>query len=308
MSLRQDAERIIQKAIGQVLPDQAVREALREATFSSGNLYVLAVGKAAWQMAKAASDILEERICRGIVITKYGHAKDRIPKFDCMEAGHPVPDEGTFQATRAAVDMVKGLTCRDTVLFLLSGGGSSLFELPLVEPKELQDITKQLLACGADITECNRIRKRLSAVKGGKFAKLCEPARVYSIVLSDILGDPLDMIASGPACPDSSTCEEALNVVEKYQLKLSPQAEKLLRTETVKRLDYVKSYITGSVKNLCQAAAWACRELGYEPFILTDQLNCEAREAGSFLAAIAKAIRIRLTARPLLLEEKRWCI
>ena len=92
-------------------------------------------------------------------------------------------------------------------------------------------------------------------VKGGKFAKLCEPAGVYSIVLSDILGDPLDMIASGPACPDSSTCEEALNVVEKYHLKLSPQAEKLLRTETVKRLDYVKSYITGSVKNLCQAAA-----------------------------------------------------
>jgi hydroxypyruvate reductase len=134
----------------------------------------------------------------------------------------------------------------------------------------------------------NTIRKRLSAVKGGKFAKICEPANVFSIVLSDILGDPLDMIASGPAYPDSSTCEDALALVEKYGLKLSKEALTLIGQETPKELTNVETVITGSVRNLCQAAADTCRELGYEPVILTDQLTCEAREAGSFLASIAK--------------------
>ncbi len=185
--------------------------------------------------------------------------------------------------------MVSGLTAEDTVIFLLSGGGSALFEKPLVPGAELAGVTRQLLACGADIVEMNTIRKRLSAVKGGKFAKLCEPAKVYSIVLSDILGDPLDMIASGPAYPDTSTCVQAMAIVEKYQLDLSAQALQLLGTETPKELDNVETVITGSVKNLCLAAADACRELGYEPVLLTDQLTCEAREAGAFLSAIAKS-------------------
>ena len=118
----------------------------------------------------------------------------------------------------------------------------------------------------------NTLRKRLSAVKGGKFAQLCAPAQVYAIVLSDILGDPLDMIASGPAYPDSSTKEDAWAIAEKYQLSLTDEMKKLLDVETPKQLDNVETVITGSVRELCTAAAQACQELGYQPTILTDQM------------------------------------
>ena len=171
-------------------------------------------------MAKTAREILGERIDSGIVITKYGHVKGPIDGLECLEAGHPVPDGNSFQATERAVELVSGLSAEDTVIFLVSGGGSALFEKPLISGKEIQDITEQLLRSGASITEMNTIRKRLSGVKGGGFAELCDPARVYSIVLSDIIGDPLDMIASGPAYPDSSTCEEALKIAFPYVLEV----------------------------------------------------------------------------------------
>ncbi len=287
--LREDADTIIAQAIKKVLPDQAVEEALKEKEFGPGKIYIVAVGKAAWQMANTASRLLGDRLKHGVAVTKYGHVKAKIAGIDCYEAGHPVPDENSFAGTQAALDMVKSLNPEDTVLFLLSGGGSALFEKPLIPGKELADITKQLLACGADIVEMNTVRKRLSGVKGGKFAKLCEPAQVYSIVLSDILGDPLDMIASGPAYPDSSTCQMALSIVEKYGLEISGKAMECLQVETPKTLGNIETHITGSVKNLCRAAAQSCESLGYETFILTDQLACEAREAGSFLASIAKS-------------------
>lgn len=289
MTLRQDADFIIKEAIYQVLPDAAVAKALEGRDFGTGRLYLAAVGKAAWQMAKTAGEILGNRLEKGVVITKYDHVKGALPRMDCYEAGHPVPDENSFRATQAALDMVSGLQTEDTVLFLLSGGGSALFEKPLVSGEELADITRQLLACGADIVEMNTIRKRLSAVKGGKFAKLCEPAHVYSIVLSDILGDPLDMIASGPAYPDSTTCEQALAIVKKYRLQLSEKANELLHQETPKELTNVETEITGSVRNLCQAAKEACERLGYETVILTDRLDCVAREAGVFLGDIARS-------------------
>lgn len=292
-SLREDAKKIIAQAIQCVLPDQAVEQALQQALqkkeFSKGNIYLVAAGKAAWQMANAACGLLGDHMKQGVVITKYHHVKGDIPGVTCYEGGHPVPDEKSFTGTQAALELVQGLSAEDTVLFLLSGGGSALFEKPLITGGELADLTQQLLACGADITEINTIRKRLSAVKGGKFAKLCEPAHVYSMVLSDILGDPLDMIASGPAYPDTSTCEAALAVVRKYNLRLSRQALQCLHTETPKELSNVETMITGSVKNLCQAAARACQSLGYETMILTDRLECEAKEAGSFLASIAKS-------------------
>lgn len=134
----------------------------------------------------------------------------------------------------------------------------------------------------------NIIRKRLSGVKGGRFAQVCAPAQVFSIVLSDVLGDPLDMIASGPAVPDTSTCAQAQAVAEKYHLQLSARAKALLAQETPKALDNVTTRITGSVRELCAAAADACRARGYEPLLLTDRLCCEAREAGSFLGTIAR--------------------
>ncbi|MDO4475162.1 MAG: glycerate kinase [Lachnospiraceae bacterium] len=289
MSVRQDADRIIKEAIQKVLPDEAVAQALEGKEFGTGRLYIVAAGKAGWQMAKAAGEILGERLTKGVVVTKYDHVKAPLPNMDCYEAGHPVPDENSFKGTQAALNLVSDLQAEDTVLFLLSGGGSALFEKPLVSGEELADITKQLLACGADIVEMNTIRKRLSSVKGGKFAKLCEPARVYSIVLSDILGDPLDMIASGPAYPDSSTCEMAQAIARKYDLKLSEQAWELLAQETPKELFNVETQITGSVRNLCAAAKKACEDLGYETIVLTDQLDCVAREAGAFLASIARS-------------------
>ena len=287
-TLREDADKIIKAALEAALPDNAVKKALEGHTFSGGRVRLVAAGKAAWQMAKTASEMLGSRIEAGVVVTKYGHSMGPIANFDIWEAGHPVPDENSFRGAQAAIDLVKDLTAEDTVLFLVSGGGSALFEKTLVSGEELADITKQLLACGADIVEINTLRKRLSAVKGGKFAQICAPAQVYSIVLSDILGDPLDMIASGPAYPDQSTCAQAQEVAEKYQLPLSPQARALLQEETPKALDNVQTVITGSVRELCAAAGAACRRLGYEPVLLTDQLCCQAKEAGSFLASIAR--------------------
>ena len=285
--LRDHADQIIREAIAAVQPDAAVRRALQEMVFP-GRVLSVATGKAAWQMAKAASECLGNRIEKGVAITKYGHVMGSITNFTCYEAGHPVPDENSFLGTQAALDLTVNLTETDTVLFLLSGGGSALFEKPLISGTELQDITEQLLACGADITEINTIRKRLSAVKGGRFALHCSPARVEAVVLSDILGDPLDMIASGPACPDSSTAEDARRIQKKYGLKMSDLALKLLDEETPKALDNVHTRINGSVRELCSAAAAACRRLGYEPVILTDRLCCQAKEAGSFLASIVK--------------------
>ena len=285
--LRRDADAIVRASIQAVLPDEAIRRALAEFRPGPGRTLLVAAGKAAWQMARAAVDTLGA-VDGGVVITKYGHSKGPIPVVQCCEAGHPVPDDAGFFATARALELVRNLTADDTVLFLLSGGGSALFEQPLVSGAELQDITRQLLACGADIVEMNTIRKRLSRVKGGRFARACAPAKVFAVVLSDILGDPLDMIASGPACPDHSTCEQALAIAEQYDLKLSDEARRLLAVETPKALDNVTTRVTGSVRELCAAAADRCRALGYEPVLLTDQLCCEAREAGRFLASVLR--------------------
>ena len=288
MSIQDDARQIMQAALQAALPDTAVKKALQELPEYSGRLILVAIGKAAWQMAHAAYEVLGERIESGIVITKHGHSQGTIGCLEICEAGHPVPDADTYASTQKAVERISGLKAEDLVLFLISGGGSALFEKPLIPTAEMDDITRQLLACGADIVEMNTLRKRLSAVKGGKFARLCEPARVYSVVLSDILGDPLDMIASGPAYPDSSTCAQAQAIVKKYHLRLSEKAQKCLNEETPKELKNVESHITGSVRQLCAAAAEASKELGYEPIVLSDRLCCEAREAGSFLASIAQ--------------------
>ena len=273
MNLNAAMESVIRYAIAESLPEAAVRKALADLPREKGRLVVIAVGKAAWRMANAAHEMLGARADEGVVITKYDHALGKIGRLRIFEAGHPVPDERSFQATRAAMDAVRGLGECDQVLFLLSGGGSALFESPLIEPDELAFITRQLLARGAEISEINSIRKRLSAVKGGRFAQLCAPARVFTIALSDVLGDAADVIASGPSCPDASTCDQARAAAEKYSLEMSERAQDCLNVETPK---------------LCTAAEKACGELGFCPEVLTTSLNCEAREAGAFLAAIAR--------------------
>ena len=288
MTLRQDADKIIKDALYAALPDTAVKKALKEIKFSSGKVVLVSVGKAAWQMAKAAWDEAGSRIDGGVVITKYDHSKGNIGNLSIFEAGHPVSDENSYKATEKAIEAVTGLSKNDNVLLLISGGGSALFEKPLVSEAENQSITKQLLKCGASIVEMNTLRKRLSAVKGGRFAQLCSPARVFTIVLSDIIGDPLDMIASGPAYPDSSTCQQAVEIATRYKLDLSDKAMSLIKTETPKSLDNVTTFVTGSVKQLCASAMVSAKDLGYEPVFLSASLDCEARDAGSFLSAIAR--------------------
>ena len=286
--LRIDAEKAAYTAINAVMPEGAVRRALLGRQYP-GRVFLIAAGKAAPRMAKAALSVLGAPVANGLVISKYGHVASLVEGLRCFEAGHPVPDENSVLAAEAALQLTEDLREDDTVLFLLSGGGSALFEKPLISLEELQDITNQLLACGADIVEINTIRKRLSAVKGGKFAAHCAPARVEAVILSDILGDPLDSIASGPVSPDTATCADALRIAEKYALRLSAAARACLHEETLKALDNVNAQVVGSVRELCRAAGEACKSMGYETVFLTDQLDCEAREAGRFLASVLRS-------------------
>ena len=274
MKLRETAVEIAREAIDAVKPDAAVCRALSSAAFDpTGKVLLVAAGS----------------LAHGIVVTKYGHVEHPLPHIVCHEAGHPVPDENSFRATEAVLDFVKGLSPHDTVVFLLSGGGSALFEAPLVSGVELADVTRQLLACGADIVEINTIRKRLSRVKGGRFAAACAPARIFQVVLSDILGDPLDMIASGPAATDTSTCAQAQAVVTKYNLKLSPGVLACLAKETPRAVANVETVVAGSVRELCAAAASACAARGFAPEVLDTAVADEARVAGRRLAEIVRA-------------------
>ena len=289
MTMREEAEEMIRRAIRDVQPDEAVNAALRDLELPEGRMVAVAFGKAAWQMAKAASDALGDKLEEGIVITKYGHSRGEIPGFQIFESGHPVPDGNSFQATARAVALTESLTAQDLVLLLISGGGSALFELPLCSEEDLRDVTKQLLACGASIGEINMIRKRLSRVKGGRFARMCLPAR-------GVRGSPLrcagrpagyDCLRALPG-GDPTTCAMCRQIVEKYGLEISEDVRRLLEAETPKRCENVTARVTGSVRELCASLERSCREFGYEPRLLTASLDCEAKEAGAFLAAIAR--------------------
>lgn len=295
--LRRHAEQIYGEAIRRALPDVAVREALRDFRPGPGRTLLVSVGKAAWRMASAALEAVS--VDGGLVVTKYGHSQGPLPGLEILEAGHPVADAASFAASERALELVQGLGEEDDLLFLLSGGGSALFEASDLSLAEFQDINRRLLSCGADIQEVNRVRKRLSNVKGGRFGAACAPARVFSVVLSDVLGDRLDMIASGPAAVDGSTLEETLAVAEKYGLELSPQARALLARPLPAALSHVESRICGSVSQLCQTAAEVCRGLGYEARVLTDRAAGEARETGENLARTL--LREREAGKPLAL-------
>ena len=286
-TLRQDAETIARTAIEAVKPDEAVRRAL-EKTVLSSDVYLVAVGKAAWQMASAAVKNLKKPVRKGIVVTKYGHSMGDISGLEIFEAGHPVPDERSYRGTQAVLDMTADLKETDTVLFLLSGGGSALFEKPLVRPETLQEITQKLLSGGADIRQINTIRKRLSGVKGGRFAAHCAPAKIEAVILSDVLGDPVDVIASGPAAADAATSEDAKRIARQYGLDTDPEVCALLEIETPKAVPNVHTQIIGSVRQLCREAEKAAVKLGYECIFLSDCLCGEASDTGRELAAELK--------------------
>jgi len=289
--LYRSAQIIINGAIKANMPGTAVREALKNRQFSK-NLSLLAIGKAAWTMAKSADEELGERIKRGIVITKYGHSLGDIQGMEIIEAGHPLSDKNTVAGTEKAVDMARNLNEGDELLLLVSGGGSALFEKPLpgITMEDIVKINSQLLECGADIVEINMIRKRLSGVKAGRFAQICAPAKIFTVALCDVLGDRLDSIASGPAAADMSTADEAIAIVKKYNLDINENIMEYLAKETPKTLNNAETIITGSVRTLCASAAEIAAGLGYAPHILCADMNCEAREAGRLISSIAKQI------------------
>lgn len=290
--LREDALKIVRETIQHVLPDNAVKQKLEQLNLS--NVVLVAIGKAAWRMARAAKDVLKDKIKKGIVITKYGHSEGEIEGLEIHEAGHPIPDENTIKATERALRIVQGLKESDTVLFLISGGGSALFEKPKgsVTLQQLQQITDALLKSGANIEEINAVRKHLSEVKGGRFAQKVYPARVVSLILSDVLSNRLDVIASGPAHPDASTSEDALNVLKKYNVQVEENVLKELKEETPKKLSNVESHIVADLKIACEKAVQVAQSLGYNATILTTSLDCEAKEAGFFVGAIAKELAL----------------
>ena len=288
--IRTDVLEIINGAIKSVLPENAVAKTLTELKFDCKNIILIAIGKAAWRMAKAAKDFLDGKIKKGIVVTKYGHSLGPIDGVEIYEAGHPIPDENTLKATERILKAVENLTESDIVLFLISGGGSALFEKPKgdIKLEQIQKITDQLLKSGADIVEINTVRKHLSDVKGGRFAEKVYPAKVVSLILSDVLGDRLDSIASGPTYPDRTTSDEAINILEKYSVQVEENVLREIASETPKKLENVEFHIIGSVRTVCEKAAEIASNLGYNTMILTTTLDCEAKEAGRFIAAIAR--------------------
>lgn len=291
--LHQDAMTIFAESLQEVMPDKAVREALSDWNVL-GRVILVAIGKAAWVMAKAASDVLEKKISHGVVITKYGHSNGPIDRIEIFEGGHPIPDANGVNATMRVLELTKNLKEGDCVLFLVSGGGSALFEAPIegCSLEYIEAINKKLLSCGADINEINTVRKRLSSVKAGRFALHCLPAKIYQIVLSDVVGDKLDVIASGPAVTDTSTSADVSLILEKFNICIPCKMPPLLKNETPQTINNVETHIIGNVRKLCLAAASAAEKLKYKPFILTSELKGEARRAGEELAVLAQKIKM----------------
>ena len=275
-----DALKICTGAIEACLPAQSVRNTLGKLRIE-GDIYLVAVGKAAFAMAEAACEMLE--IKRGIVLSKYDHIKGSLKNVDTYEAGHPVLDDNGIKATQVIIEMCSDLKESDNVLFLLSGGASALFEDPLIPLNELQDLNEQMLRKGLDINEINTIRKRLSNVKGGRFYQICQPARVYSLILSDVLQDRLDSIGSGPTVQDHSTKEEALAIIDRYGLEISDGTREIIEKGEDITVDEKDTCIIGSVKLLALHAMRIAEELGYRTILLSDQIDMEARDAGDFL-------------------------
>ncbi len=267
-------------------------------------IIVTGFGKAAAPMAKALEDILGDRLTEGWITVKYGHGL-ALKRVRVMEAGHPIPDQAGLDAAGFVLRRLKQCTKKDLILCAFSGGGSALSPAPRkpIELGEKQETTQLLLNCGATIFELNAMRKHLSLGKGGQLARIAWPATLVSLFLSDVVGDPLDVIASGPTVPDSSTFSDCLRIVERYGLceKMPPAVLQLLRDgekglieETPKAGDAVfnkcQNLIVGSNRAALLAAAQKARQLGYHPLMLSSFVQGEAREAARVFAAIGKEI------------------
>ncbi|MCL2564996.1 MAG: glycerate kinase [Defluviitaleaceae bacterium] len=286
MKLRKDAAYVIENTLKEINPHKAVQDALKDYTEKA---YIFAIGKAAWTMGKAAWEALGERALGGVVITKYDHSMGEIGNLHIFEAGHPLPDENSVAASEYALNLFGSLNEGDNIIFLISGGGSALFESPEdgVSLKDVEGLSKELILSGADIKQINTVRKRISRVKGGKFAKICDPVKIYSIILSDVLGDDPGFIASGPAYADSSGVDAAIKIIEKYDIKASGHLMPFLKKELPATVTNAETRIIGSVAQLCKTVSEILEGLGYTPYVLTENMSCQAREAGALIGSIA---------------------
>lgn len=266
-----------------------------------GSIYLVGAGKAFAAQAKAIEEILGQKIKAGIGVTKYGHTLP-LERIKLFEAGHPLPDKEGGQATEAILGLLSEAKEEDLILCLLSGGGSALLFAPVrgISLEEIAQLNAALLSCGAKIDEINAVRKHLSSVKGGQLAKRAYPARLVSLILSDVIGDPLDVIASGPTTGDESTFADALKVLKRYDLEDKVPTAILSHLqrgepETPKKEDKIFERVTNIIIGNNRQALYAARdkagELGFTPLILTSEMEGEAKEAAKVFASICKEIR-----------------
>lgn len=265
-----------------------------------GRLIVIGAGKASAAMARAVEDHWAGPL-EGIVVTRYGYA---VPceRIEILEAAHPIPDENGLNAARRILQCVSGLTSDDLVLCLISGGGSSLLPLPAdgLTLEDKQNVNQALLSSGATISEMNCVRRHLSAIKGGRLAAACHPARVVNLIISDVPADVASDIASGPTVPDPTTCADALAVLRRYEIEVSPKVIDLLesnRSETLKpfdaRLPHIETHLIATPQLALEAAARQSRAAGIDVHILSDAIEGEARDVGAVMAGIARQVSRR---------------
>jgi hydroxypyruvate reductase len=264
-----------------------------------GRLIVIGAGKASAAMARAVEEHWPGELS-GLVVTRYGYA---VPcqRIEIVEAAHPTPDAAGFNAARRILDRVRGLSAADVVLCLISGGGSALLPLPGegLTLADKQAINRALLHRGATISEINCVRRHLSAIKGGRLAVACHPARVVTLLISDVPGDqPMD-IASGPTVPDPTTCADALAILDRYGIN-APAARALLESgagETIKpgdsRLAGIETHLIATPQMALEAAAEVARRAGFATYILGDSIEGEARDVGAVMAGIARQVALR---------------
>ncbi|MCD6257836.1 glycerate kinase [Candidatus Aerophobetes bacterium] len=314
--LREDAKRIFRAGLKAVEPDQAVKRyvKVKEKILKIGqkkynldeinHIFVVGMGKAGFPMAKAIEEIIGDRISKGIVVVKYGYGGE-LKKIRILEASHPVPDEAGIKAAQKIANLVRNTDEKDLVICLISGGGSALLPAPVngISLEEKQLTTELLLKCGASIQEINTIRKHLSWIKGGQLAKLIYPSSLQALILSDVVGDELDAIASGPTVPDSTTFDESWEIIKNYNIQ-SQLPESVIKhikmgkegmlPETPKKEDpifkKVDNLIIGSNILALEAAKEEATKLGYNCLILSSSIQGEAREVVKVHAAIVKEI------------------
>lgn len=292
--MKKTAEDIFLYAVDKANPYTSVFSDISSKHFN--NPTVAAAGKAAVPMAMGAFDALNGKAESVTVLTKYDHIPGNIPDcFVTFEAGHPVPDKNGLKATEYIINKCRTLGEEDELIFLLSGGASALFEYPEIELGELKEITNCLLKSSADITEINTIRKRLSKVKGGKFARLCK-AKIYCVILSDVISNDISSVASGPCCADITTCIEAEAIINKYNIHLSEKAEKFIKTETPKEINNVTVSVVGDISILCKSAKEKAESSGFNTQIITDSMTGEARDRAKEICIYAIGLQNKITA------------